>query len=338
MVAKKLPWWQRGGRAMKLRYPIALLMLIVLVATALVMTRTGSPVGDPVGDPVGSPIGDPGGDPLVAAVGDIACTPTSSAFQDGLGTDTACRHKYVADLLAGKDLAAFLALGDLQYEVGDLAAFNTSYDRWFAPYYDITRPTPGNHEYKTPGASGYYSYFSSKDYAASPGYYSYDVGDWHLVPLNSNCAAVGGCGSTQPQFNWLKADLAANTDQCTLAYWHHPKFNDGEHAGVTNMNWAWNLLYQDDAEIILNGHEHSYQRFVPLSDAGATGDPRGIVEFTSGAGGKSHYNVGTTSSLSAFRNTTDYGVLFLTLHPASADYQWVTEAGAVLDSGTIKCH
>lgn len=307
---------------MRIRYLLSVPLTIVLVGAALVMPQEGSAVGDPV----------------IAAVGDIACNPTSSAYRDGLGTATSCRHKYVADLLAGKDLAAFLALGDLQYEFGDAAAFNASYDRWFAPYYDITRPVPGNHEYKTPGASGYYSYYSSKDYAASPGYYSYDLGDWHLVALNSNCAAIGGCGSTKPQFNWLKADLAANTDQCTLAYWHHPRFVSGEYSGVKNMSWAWNLLYNDNAEIILNGHEHSYQRFVPLSKTGTTGDPRGIVEFVSGSGGKSHYPEGTTDPRSAYRNTGDYGMLFLTLHAGSADYEWVTEAGAVLDSGSITCH
>lgn len=278
------------------------------------------------------------GDPVIAAVGDVACSPASSAYNGGLGTATACRHKYVADLMQGKDLAAFLALGDLQYEKGELSYFNTSYDQWFAPYYDITRPVPGNHEYLTAGAAGYYSYYASKPEAAAPGYYSFDVGDWHLVALNSNCRAIGGCGAGKPQFNWLKADLAANTDQCTLAFWHHPKYVTGEHSGVKNMNWAWNLLYNDNAEIILNGHEHSYQRFVPLSKTGATGDPRGIVEFVSGGGGKSHYGGGATSPYSAFRNTTDYGMLFLTLHPGSADYEWVTEAGAVLDSGSISCH
>ena len=307
---------------MKMTRLVTVLVAMVLAGTFLSTHQASSDVGDPV----------------IAAVGDIACSPTSSAYKDGLGTASSCRHKYVADQLEGKDLAAFLALGDLQYEKGDLASFNTSYGQSFAPYYDITRPVPGNHEYKTAGASGYYAYFASKAEAASPGYYSYEVGDWHLVALNSNCRPIGGCGLNKPQYNWLKADLAANTDQCTLAYWHHPKFNSGEHSGVKNMNWAWNLLYKDNAEIILNGHEHSYQRFVPLSRTGATGDPRGIVEFVSGGGGKSHYSAGTTDPNSAFRNTSDYGMLFLTLHPGSADYQWVTESGAVLDSGSINCH
>lgn len=277
-------------------------------------------------------------DPVIAAVGDIACVPTSSSYKDGFGTATLCRHKYVADLMQTREVTNFLALGDLQYENGTLADFNTSYDKWYAPYYDITRPAPGNHEYRTANASGYYTYFGSKDYAQSPGYYSYDVGNWHLVALNSNCKQLGGCGGTKPQGKWLKADLAANTKPCTIAYWHHPKFNSGEHGGVKNMNWAWNMLYNKNAEIILNGHEHSYQRFKPLDRYGNVDYNRGIVEFVSGAGGKNHYSGGSTNSKSDFRNTTDYGMLFLTLHSNSADYEWVTENGVTKDSGTITCH
>lgn len=277
-------------------------------------------------------------DPVIAAVGDIACSPTSSSYKDGYGTSVNCHHKGVADLMVGRDLAAFLPLGDLQYENGDLPAFNTSYDKWFAPYYGITRPVPGNHEYRTTNASGYYSYFADKNYAASPGYYSYDVGDWHLVALNSNCTKIGGCGGSKPQGKWLKADLASNTKPCTIAYWHHPRFNSGEHGGVKNMTWAWNMLYAKNGEIILNGHEHSYQRFQPLDRYGNVDYNRGIVEFVSGAGGKNHYTGGSTNPKSAFQNTTDYGMLFLTLRPDSADYEWVTEAGVVKDSGTINCH
>jgi hypothetical protein len=294
--------------------------------------------GGPEPTPTPTPTTTPGDGVTIAAVGDIACTPSSSSYNNGFGTSTLCRHKYVADLMQTRDVTNFLALGDLQYEDGTLSDFNTSYDKWYAPYYDITRPAPGNHEYRTTNASGYYNYFASKNYAQSPGYYSYDVGNWHLVALNSNCTKIGGCGTTKPQGQWLKADLAASNKECTIAYWHHPRFNSGEHGGVGNMTWAWNMMYAENGEIILNGHEHSYQRFQPLDSSGNVDYNRGIVEFVSGAGGKNHYSGGSTNSRSAFRNTIEYGMLFLTLNDGSADYEWVTENGVTKDSGTITCH
>jgi len=240
--------------------------------------------------------------------------------------------------MANEPVERFLALGDIQYENGALSAFNTSYHKWFAPYTGITRPVPGNHEYRTPGASGYYNYYSAKTYAAPPGYYSFDIGNWHLVALNSNCAALGGCGSQTAQAVWLKNNLANTSNKlCTLAFWHHPRFNSGEHSGAANMTWAWNILDARNAEVILNGHEHSYQRFRPLNRYGNV-NADGIVQFVSGAGGKNHYSGGATSQKSAFRNTTDFGMLLLSLGDSYLDYEWVTEFGVTKDSGTIECN
>lgn len=265
---------------------------------------------------------------VIAAVGDMACPPGTNT------TATACHQNQVGALVASENPAAFLPLGDEQYNNGALSLFQQSYDKAFGQLYPISKPVPGNHEYLTANAQGYRDYFNT---GTGPLWYSYDIGSWHVVALDSDCGKIGGCGMTKPQGQWLKADLVTHPVQCTLAYWHHPRFNSGEHGGATNMTWAWRLLYNANAELVLNGHEHSYQRFVPLKYDGTRDDARGLVEFVSGAGGKSHYDGGSTNPLSAFRNTTDFGALFLTLDDGSYSWRWITEAGVVKDTGTGAC-
>jgi hypothetical protein len=173
-------------------------------------------------------------DPVIAAAGDIACDPSISTFHNGNGSSTSCREKYTSNLLVGTGLTAVLALGDTQYECGGYDAFLKSYDPSWGRVLSMTHPALGNHEYLTSGgtdcasgAAGYFDYFGSSAGSPGKGYYSFDIGAWHIIALNSNCSKVGGCGSGSPQYNWLKSDLAAHSNLCTLAFWHHPLFSSG---------------------------------------------------------------------------------------------------------------
>src|SRR4029077_6962652 len=156
--------------------------------------------------------------PVIAAAGDIACDPADSNYNGGLGTANACRMRATSDLLVGSGLAAVLILGDNQYEDGTWSKYLASYDPSWGRVKAITRPAVGNHEYVTPGAAGYYAYFGAAAGDPAKGWYSFDLGAWHLIVLNSNCADIGGCGPGSPEEQWLAADLAAHPGVCTLAY------------------------------------------------------------------------------------------------------------------------
>jgi hypothetical protein len=160
--------------------------------------------------------------PVIAAAGDIACDPNDSSFNGGQGTDDECHQKHTSDLLVAGDYDRVLPLGDIQYDNATYEKFLASYDKSWGRVKNITAPIPGNHEYKTSGAAGYYKYFGAA--AKGPnGYYSYDLGEWHVVALNSECSKVGGCGEGSPQHEWLEDDLADSEADCTLAYWHRPR-------------------------------------------------------------------------------------------------------------------
>ena len=278
-----------------------------------------------------------GGDPIIAAAGDIACDPSDGNFNGGNGTSGSCRQKAVSDLFVGRNFSAVLTLGDTQYEDGSLTKYQQSFDPSWGRAKNIIRPAVGNHEYLTAGASGYYNYFGAAAGDSTKGYYSYDIGAWHLIALNSNCSQVGGCGTGSPQELWLKADLAAHPSMCTLAYWHHPRFSSGEHGSSTSYDAFWRDLYAAGAEIVLSGHDHDYERFAPQNPSGAA-DPNGIQQFVVGTGGKNDYAFTTTVANSLVRNPDTYGILKLTLHAASYDWQFVPEAGKTFtDSGTRNC-
>jgi hypothetical protein len=286
---------------------------------------------------------------VIAAAGDVACDPTDTSYNGGLGTTNHCQMKATSDLLVNGHFAAVLALGDLQYACGGAAAFQQSYDPTWGRVKSITYPATGNHEYQTSGgtdcdttghASGYFNYFGSAAGDPTKGYYSWDIAGWHMIVLNSNCSQVGGCGAGSPQEAWLRADLAAHPAACTLAYWHHPRFTSDAYAGnATNMSTAWQDLYNAGADLVLNGHTHEYERFAPQTPGGVADPTRGIREIIVGTGGVNHSSFGTILPNSEVRNATTFGVLQLTLHPASYDWTFQPIPGSTFtDSGSTACH
>jgi hypothetical protein len=224
-----------------------------------------------------------------------------------------------------------LALGDNAYQDGTLAQYNEYYEPNWGRFKAKTSPTPGNHDYHTSGAAGYFAYFGSQ---APAEYYSYDLGSWHLISLNGDIGRSAGSA----QETWLKNDLAAHPATCTLAYWHEPRFSSGYHGSNSGFDAFWRDLYAAGVDVVINGHDHDYERFAPQDPSGAA-TPNGIREFVAGTGGASHYTFNTPIANSEVRDNTSYGVLKLTLHEGSYDWQFVPVAGASFtDSGSGACH
>ena len=282
-------------------------------------------------------------DPVIAAAGDIAC---SSTTPTGSGSTARCHQRATSDLVVAGGVSAVLPLGDEQYQNATLSSFTKSYSPTWGRVKPITFPAAGNHEYKTPGAKGYFDYFNGAGFSTGPagdrdkGYYSFDVGTWHLIALNSGdkCVPVA-CGKGSPQETWLRADLAAHPASCTLAFWHHPRFNSGHQGNSTAMQAIFQDLYDADADVVLGGHAHDYERFAPQNPAGKLDNARGIRQFVVGTGGAFFTALSTTKPNSQVRNASTYGVMFMTLHPNSYDWRFVPEAGkSFTDSGTQACH
>jgi hypothetical protein len=232
-----------------------------------------------------------------------------------------------------------MALGDLAYPNGTPDDFKCYHKTW-GRVKDRTRPAVGNHEFHSTGASYYFQYFGSAAGDPKTGYYSYDLGAWHIVVLNSECQQVGGCEAGSSQEKWLRADLAAHPVGCTLAYFHKPRFSSGlNHGNDPEVGAFWQALYDYNAELILNGHDHDYERFAP-QDPGGNADPkRGIREFVVGTGGKNHREFGIRKSNSEVRNNHAFGVLKLTLKTTGYDWKFIPEAGKTFtDSGSGSCH
>jgi hypothetical protein len=247
-----------------------------------------------------------------------------------------------------RDIAGTVAtLGDHAYTRGSKQDFARCYDPNWGSEKARTRPTAGNHDYETAKARGYFGYFGQAAGNRGEGYYSYDLGTWHIIVLNSNCEQIGGCETSSRQGRWLRADLAAHPATCTLAYWHHPLFSSGkEHGGDEVMRPVWQMLYDAGADVVLSAHEHNYERFAPQDPDGRLDPKRGIRQFVVGTGGSSHYPFGRILETSEVRDAETFGVLVLTLRRAS--YHWVfVPVGSRLDrngernfpdSGNATCH
>jgi acid phosphatase type 7 len=234
-----------------------------------------------------------------------------------------------------------IAVGDLAYPDGSDEQFANCYGPTWGRFKDRTRPAPGNHEYHSNGASGYSRYFGAAAGDPKKGYYSYDLGSWHIISLNSECAAVGGCEAGSPQEEWLRQDLGSHPAKCTLAYWHKPLFSSGAaHGNDPEMRPLWDTLYAANADIVIGAHDHHYERFAPQDPSGKLDPQRGIREFVVGTGGKnSHRILGTPKPNSEVRQADTFGVLKLTLYSEGYKWEFVPEAGKTFtDSGSGACH
>jgi hypothetical protein len=270
---------------------------------------------------------------VVAAAGDIACEPGEER------TRSSCHHKATSDLLLALGLVAVLPLGDTQYEDGALQKFREAYHPTWGRVKDMTYPAVGNHEYLTEDAHGYFRYFGTVAGRPSQGYYSYDLDGWHVVVLNSTCGGAGGCDAGSDQERWLRADLAAHRVDCTLAYWHAPRFSSGVHGSNPDYGAFWEALYEAGADVVLNGHDHIYERFGPQNPREQADAARGIRQFIAGTGGKNLTGTGTPRPNSQLRHSDTFGVLRLTLREGGHDWRFVPEAGkAFTDFGSDACH
>lgn len=280
--------------------------------------------------------------PSAAASSGPSSTPAGSVTLVAAGDITSCA--VTSDSATAKLVESIpgtvAALGDDAYDSGTPREFSQCYAPTWGAFLDRTRPVPGNHEYVTKGAVGYFGYFGTRAGDPKTGYYAYDLGAWRLYALNSNCADIGGCGPDSAEVAWLKADLAAHPTQCVLAYWHAPRFSSGaEHGSSTTVAGLWDTLYAAGAEIVLNGHDHDYERFAPMNDSGKVDATSGIVEFVVGTGGRSHYPFATILATSQVHDNTTFGVLDLTLSPGSWSSQFVPVAGKTFtDSSSGTCH
>ena len=232
-----------------------------------------------------------------------------------------------------------MAVGDLAYPDGSKENFDC-YDKTWGRAKARTRPAPGNHEFHSSGATPYFDYFGAAAGDPKAGYYSYELGKWHIIVLNSECVAVGGCEAGSPQEKWLRTDLAAHPVACTLAYWHKPLFSSGgAHGNDLTVKPLFQALYDANADVVVNGHDHDYERFAPQDPEGAADAKRGIREFVAGTGGKNHRLFGEPKRNSELRDATAFGVLKLTLKANSYDWQFIPEVGKnFTDSGSGVCH
>jgi hypothetical protein len=273
-----------------------------------------------------------------AATGTAAAAATLLAVGDMASCSSSGDEATAA--LAARLPGTLAAAGDLAYPDGSARNFAECYQPGWGRLKARTRPAPGNHEYHTPGAAAYFAYFGPAAGTPGRGWYSYDLGAWHIVALNSNCGEVGGCGAGSPQLAWLTADLARSRARCTLAYWHHPLFTSGgEHSDDPEVRPLYQALYAAGADLVITGHNHNYERFAPQDAAGRRDTARGVREFVVGTGGGSHYAFPGVHAGSEVRNGDTYGVLRLTLTPSGYAWRFVPVPGRTFtDSGSGTCH
>ena len=259
--------------------------------------------------------------PVLVAVGDIA-------WCGGRDDEATAR---LVDRIRG----TIATLGDNVYPDGTAEEFASCYEPSWGRHKHRTRPSPGNHDYHTPAARGYFGYFGRRAGPTSRGYYSYDLGSWHVISLNSELE--GGARSVQER--WLRADLARNRARCTLAYWHRPRFSSGSHGSDGSVRPFWDALYQARADVVLSGHDHNYQRFARQRPDGTLDRRRGLRQFIVGTGGRSLYGFGRPIAHTERYNTETYGVLKLTLRRAGYAWRFVSVPGKrFTDAGSAPCH
>jgi hypothetical protein len=338
----------------RLALVVAVAAVLVIIAGVVLLRGGSRPAGTPVPSAAAAASGSAG--PTLAAPSAPSTTsgasaPSPSAASGGspgpgfvlvgAGDIASCASdgdEATAKLLDGLDGTVF-TLGDNAYEHGTHDEFEQCYDPTWGRELARTRPTPGNHEYGTRDAAAYFRYFGVAAGEPGEGWYAYDAGSWRVYVLNSNCAEVGGCDTGSAQERWLRDDLAAIPRACVLAMWHHPLFSSGEHGNNPITRPLWQDLYDAGADLILNGHDHTYERFAPQTPTGRLDPERGIVEMVVGTGGRSHYPFPIIRDNSLVRDNTSWGLLQLVLFEGAWSFRFLPVAGASFsDSGSGTCH
>ena len=224
--------------------------------------------------------------------------------------------------------------GDHAYRKGTAKEFRNCYEPTWGRHKARTHPVPGNHDYDSAKGTPYYTYFGPSAGTLGQGYYSYDLGTWHIVALNSNLTDT----AWSEQERWLRTDLAAHRTRCTFAYWHHPVFSSGRHGNSHHTDTIWPVLYEFGVDVVVNGHDHDYERFAPQNPKGEADAERGIREFVVGTGGARLYKFQTIRANSEVRNNTTWGVLKLTLHATGYDWEFIPVVGGTFrDGGSATC-
>lgn len=287
-------------------------------------TRTAPPTADPAPDASGRPV-------QVVVAGDLACSTPEPTPDD-------CQQLATAEVAESLHPDAVLLVGDLQYEHARADEFARSFDPSWGRFKAITHPVAGNHEYDTDGAAPYFDYFGDAAGPRDRGWYSFELGAWHVVALNSNCSEVGGCGEGSAQLAWLRADLAQHPARCVMAYWHHPRWSNSSHGDNTKVAPFVQTLYDAGAELVFTGHDHNYQRFQPRNPSGELDDASGLREFVVGMGGRDRYKIRSEDGADAGTDDS-FGVLSVTLRPEGYDWRYVPAAGGTdADQGSAACH
>jgi hypothetical protein len=295
----------------------------------------GSPTAGGSGSPGAS--AEPGASPLVPSPGRPAGDPVLVGAGD-IGDCGSPGDEATADLLDTVTGTVFTT-GDNAYESGTLEQFQACYDPSWGRHRDRTRPVPGNHDWETDALAGYFGYFG--ELAQGPGgtsWYSYELGTWQVIALDSKCDKVGGCGADSPMGRWLAAELAGSRARCTVAYFHHPRWSSGEHGDAPEVDPLWRQLYAAGVDVVLNGHDHDYERFAPQDPDGIEDRDRGIRQFIVGTGGAPLRDFDRVAPNSELRASVAHGVLALTLHDGSYDWAFHAAGSDFSDRGTARCH
>jgi hypothetical protein len=275
-----------------------------------------------------------------SSVGAVASGASTDAVLVGAGDIADCsldKGAATATLLDGIAGTVFTA-GDNAYPDGTAQQFTDCYDPTWGRQKTRTRPAAGNHDWGTKDLAGYLGYFGAAAAPEGKSWYSYDLGAWHVIVLDSDCDQVKGCAPGSAQGKWLAADLAATKAKCTIAIWHHPRFSSGEHGDDTDVGPFWKALYDAGADVVVNGHDHDYERFAPQDAAGRADDARGIREFVAGTGGAELRTFPTIRPNSIVRASVAHGVIRFTLHKSSYDWRFISTTGEFSDSGSGACH
>jgi len=312
-----------------LRTGIAFAMIVCLSCGGGSSTTGGTPSPTTPASPTPTPIPTvPSAPQIFVGAGDIAqCTPT---LEPALATGR------LLDFIGG----TIYTVGDNAYYQGSDDDFHRCYEPAWGRFISRTNPVPGNHEYETfTDGAPYYRYFGAQARTPGQGWYSYDLGDWHIIALNSNFAQGVGVSANSAQGAWLQADLTAHKNtKCTLAYWHHPLFTSGPDGPSPQMRPFFQMLYDNGVDVVLNGHEHFYERFAPQNANGFPDPTKGVRQFIVGVGGAAQYAFVSRAANSEKQVTGVFGVVRFILSTDSYQWDFVPTAGASPDSGTGTCH